>query len=225
MTVAFSSYFFSMKSASKVCLPKRSSSIACVALSFERTRSWSLKFDIAVAGTLREPPKRSQWISCASDTVAGPPSHLTPPDQTWGLRVEVSVSSVEYWTAKSNPPISGTRTERRSRAARGSAPRCWCRSRSGAARCWSTREVAARDAEERDVVAVFLEGRVHAAELDRAPALVREADERIALREGGVVAVERELRSRAGRSPSGRRRASPGRERRSASCSTPSRCG
>src|SRR5471032_3153668 len=100
--VAFSSYFFQMTSASKVCLPNRYSIIPCVALSQERT-AWSLKFDIVATGTLREPPKRSQCSSYANDTFSGPPSYRTALDQTCGWRVDVSASSVEYCAAKSKP--------------------------------------------------------------------------------------------------------------------------
>src|SRR5258706_1605876 len=57
----------------------------------------------------------------------------------------------------------------------------------------SGREVAARDPEEGDVVAVFLEGRVEATQLDRAPRAVLQAHPRIKLREGSSVAVEEEL--------------------------------
>src|SRR5258706_2406557 len=53
-------------------------------------------------------------------------------------------------------------------------------------------EVAAGDAEERNVVRIALEGRIHAAELDGAPGRMREADERIALREATGVAIEKE---------------------------------
>ena len=105
MIVAFSSYFFWMKSASKVCTPRRYWSIACVALSLERT-DWSLKFDNAT-GTLREPPKRSQWISCASEIFSGPRSYFTALDQTWGRRVAVSASSVEYCVEASKPARLG----------------------------------------------------------------------------------------------------------------------
>src|SRR4051794_15500552 len=58
-------------------------------------------------GTLREPPKRSQCCSCASESFTGPISYATAPDHTCGWRVGVSVSSVEYWTDPLKPPISG----------------------------------------------------------------------------------------------------------------------
>src|SRR4051812_16610896 len=80
----------------------------CVALSFERTFV-SLKFDCAL-GTLREPPKRSQWISWARLTSKGPPSHATAPDQTCGARLLlplVSVSFVEYWIVPCRPARVG----------------------------------------------------------------------------------------------------------------------
>src|SRR3954463_12989656 len=80
----------------------------CVAWSLERTLAL-LKFEIAL-GTLREPPKRSQWRSCARLTSKGPPSHAMAPDHTCGRRTllpEVSVSSVEYCTAPCKPTQVG----------------------------------------------------------------------------------------------------------------------
>src|SRR5512144_1707900 len=79
--------------------------MTCVALSFERT-FWSLKLDMA-DGTLREPPKRSQCRSCAIENLSGPPSQAMAPDHTWGWRVGVSVSSVEYCSAPLKPAKSG----------------------------------------------------------------------------------------------------------------------
>src|SRR3954468_6324473 len=80
----------------------------CVAWSLERTLAL-LKFEIAL-GTLREPPKRSQWRSCARLTSKGPPSHAMAPDHTCGARLLlplVSASLVEYWIVPCRPAISG----------------------------------------------------------------------------------------------------------------------
>src|SRR5438477_1299662 len=67
---------------------------------------WSALLRIAV-GTLFDRPKRSQCFSYASRTARFPSSHFPPADHTCGCRLDVSVSSVEYWTLKSKGPRSG----------------------------------------------------------------------------------------------------------------------
>src|SRR5438445_7039645 len=77
-----------------------------MALSFERTL-WSAALDMLANGTLFEPPNWSQWISWASENSNGPPFQRTAPDHTCGLRVAVSVSSVEYCSDPSKPANTG----------------------------------------------------------------------------------------------------------------------
>src|SRR6266567_7014555 len=107
-----SRYFFRIYSASIVWGPTLYWAVNCVALSLERTLSvpaviaplaLMVRFDMVVCGTLREPPYRSLWISCAAARYNGPTSYLIPPDHTTGFLDPVmafsSGSPTEYNTS------------------------------------------------------------------------------------------------------------------------------